>query len=304
MRAALLLNPGASRAGRGREVARGLAEEMDAPCFEVAGKAEIRRLARRLAADGVGRLVVAGGDGTVHEALNGLEGAMDRVEIAVLPMGTGNDLARSLGVPMGLKEAATLAREGPVRAIDVVRLSAGEERYFVNAAVGGFGGIISRKLTPERKRRWGRYAYRIQAMWELPRLRRYQVEVRLDDGGAGEGDSYCVVLANGGTVGGGIPVAPEALLDDGEVDVFLFPTPGGLATGRLLLAVLQGTHGRDPDVWTRRARSGTISSTPAMRFDVDGELVGSEPVRFEVLPRAIRAVVGPGAALSQEVSLR
>ncbi len=302
MRGAVLLNPGASRADRGRPVARRLAADLDAPYVEANGEADaggdIGGLARELADGGAERLVVAGGDGTLNRAVNGLMEVLDRVELAVLPLGTGNDLARSLDVPLDLEEAAALARDGTARPMDVGRLTGREERYFLNAAVGGIGGAINRELTPERKRRWGGLAYRIQAVAELRRLREYRVSVELADGETLEDEVYCVVAANGRRVGGGIPVAPGGTLDDGLLDLFAFTATGALATGRMLLAALRGNHEEDPDVWSRQAPAATVSATPAMWFDVDGELVGSEPVHFEVLPRALRVVAGPERAFS------
>lgn len=300
MKAGVILNPAASRADRGREVARRLAERVGGPYREMDEAADARRLTAELVGRGVDRLVVGGGDGTVNSVVNALGAEMQRVEVAVLPLGTGNDLARSLAVPPDPEDAALLAGRGEAASIDVGRITGREERYFVNAMVGGVGGTISRDLTPERKRRWGGLSYRIQALGELIRLQTYRVQVRLEGGDEREGDSYCVVVANGRKAGGGIPVAPGALLDDGELNVLVFPASTALATGRLLLAALRGTHEEDPGVWSRTARAGTINSSPAMWFDVDGELMGSEPLRFEVLPRSLRAVAGPGAALSGE----
>lgn len=297
LKAAILLNPTASRADGGREVARRLADRLGAPYLEAGEPTDPRRLAREAVDLGIRRLVVAGGDGTLNLVVNGLGAAMDRVELAVLPLGTGNDLARSLDVPLDPERAARLAEEGRAVPMDVGRISGRVERYFLNAVVGGIGGIISRDLTTERKRRWGGLSYGIQALGELRRLRRYDVRVRLEGGEEREGDSYCVIGANGRRVGGGIPVAPGAWLDDGELDVLVFPASSALDTGRLLLAALRGTHQADPEVWSRRARAGSISSSPGMWFDVDGEVVGSDPLHFEVLPRALRVVAGSGAAL-------
>lgn len=302
MRAAVLVNPGASRADRGRPVARRLAEALDAPYREAGEQADggrdVGALARELVDEGARRLVVGGGDGTLNRAVNGVGEVLDRVELAVLPLGTGNDLARSLDVPLDLEAAAALARHGTARPMDLAWLTGREERYLLNAAVGGIGGAINRELTPERKRRWGGLAYRIQAVAQLRRLREYRVSLELADGETFEDEAYCVVAANGRRVGGGIPVAPRGMLDDGRLDLFVFPATGALATGRMLLSALRGNHGSDPDVWSRQAPAVSVSATPAMWFDVDGELVGSEPVHFEVLPRALRAVAGPEAAFS------
>lgn len=304
MKAAVLLNPGASRADRGRPVARRLAEALDAPYREAGVEAEdgrdISALARALVEEGAERLVVAGGDGTLNQAVNGLADRLERLELAVLPLGTGNDLARSLDVPLDLEEAATLAREGEARPMDVGRLTGREERYFLNAAVGGIGGAINRELSSERKRRWGGLAYRLQAVAELRRLREYRVRIEFPDGETQEEEAFCVLAANGRAAGGGIPVAPGALLDDGLLEVFVFRATGALSTGRMLLSALRGTHEEDPKVWFRQATAATVSATPAMWFDVDGELVGSEPLHFEVLPRALPAVAGPEAAFSEQ----
>lgn len=306
------MNPAASRAPAGREVIRRLSAEGAGTVRETEGPGHATRMAREAAAEGLDRVLVAGGDGTLNEVVNGLlgpgdpgpgggpavgDGRTDGPVVEVLPLGTGNDFARTLGLSMDPEEAAELLggmpREGRVRRVDAGRLRGEVDRYFVNMVVGGVGGVVGQRVSRAMKRRWGALAYRIQAIKAAPHLPEHMLTARLDRGEPEERRSVGVVVANGRFVGGGIPAAPDARPDDGLLDVLLLPAPGLLGTLRLLLRALRGTHVDDPAVAACRARRLRLESTPAMELDVDGERVGSEPVTLEAVPAALRVVASP-----------
>ena len=100
-------------------------------------------------------IVSAGGDGTLNEVVNGIAQTGCNAALAVFPLGTGNDFARTLGVPTGLDSAIEQIMAGRTRAIDLVRVTSDSVRYFVNVSSGGFSGVVDEKLTPEMKRTWG-----------------------------------------------------------------------------------------------------------------------------------------------------
>jgi diacylglycerol kinase (ATP) len=154
-------------------------------------------------------IVSAGGDGTLNEVVNGIAQTGCNAALAVFPLGTGNDFARTLGVPSILNAAVDQIIAGRTRAIDLVRVTSDSIRYFVNVSSGGFSGVVDEKLTPEMKRTWGPLAYLRGAAAAFAELRGYTTTVAFDDAESFELDLYNVVVANGRYVAGGIPVAPR-----------------------------------------------------------------------------------------------
>jgi diacylglycerol kinase (ATP) len=237
-------------------------------------------------------LVSAGGDGTLNEVVNGIAAAGCNAILALLPLGTGNDFARSLGIPNDLDKAIEQIATGQTRAIDLVRVTSDSARYFVNVSSGGFSGLVEEKLTPEVKRTWGPLAYLRSAAAAFPELHGYTTTVALDDAATLELDLYNVIVANGRYVAGGIPIAPEAEIDDGLLDIVLIPERGPTELAILAAQILIGKHLSSDAIIFRRAKKIAINSRPGMWFNVDGELIGNEPATFELLPQALRCVVG------------
>lgn len=252
------------------------------------------------------RVVAVGGDGTVHLVANGLmEGgasADERPVLAVLPLGTGNDFARTLGLPLGLPplDAFELVREAPARPLDVIRVThPGCEaltRYAINACAGGFSGAVDEVLTSEMKGTWGPLAYLVGAVKALPDLNDHRTLICWDGGPAEAIDAFNVVVANGRTAGGGKPVAPRANPEDGRLDVVVIRAGSGLDVARLVARVVAGNYLNDDFVVFNRVQRVSVEATPGMWFNVDGELRTNDPITFEVVPGALRVAVGPDYA--------
>ncbi len=261
--------------------------------FHVSGEAgEAERVAREASEAGVELIVSAGGDGTLNEVVNGIARAGCVSALALVPLGTGNDFARTLGVPNDIDTAVAQIGNAQIRAIDLVRVTSDEVRYFVNVSSGGFSGVVDEKLTPEMKRAWGPLAYLRSAAAAFSELRGYTTKVALDDQPPTENDLYNVVIANGRYVAGGIPIAPEADISDGLLDVVLIPERGPADLAILAAQILVGKHLGSDAVIFKRAKKIAINSRPGMWFNVDGELIGNEPAVFELLPQALRCVAG------------
>jgi diacylglycerol kinase (ATP) len=237
-------------------------------------------------------IVSAGGDGTLNEVVNGIAQAGCNAALALFPLGTGNDFARTLGIPTDFDAAIDRIIAGDTRAIDLVRVTSDSVRYFVNISSGGFSGMVDEKLTPEMKRTWGPLAYLRSAAAAFAELRGYTTTIALDDGQAFEIDLYNIVVANGRYVAGGIPIAPEADVADNLLDVVLIPEHGPANLAILAAQILVGKHLASDAIIFRRAKRIAINSRPGMWFNVDGELIGNEPATFELLPGALRCVVG------------
>jgi diacylglycerol kinase (ATP) len=236
-------------------------------------------------------IVAAGGDGTLNEVVNGLREDASAVIVGLIPLGTGNDFARTLGLPTDVDEGIALLLAGHTRAIDLVRVTSDEVRYFVNVSAGGFSGLVDEKLTPEMKKTWGPLAYLRGAAAALPDLRAYRTTVSLDNTESLTLSLYNVVIANGRYVAGGRQIAPEASIDDGLLDIILIQERSTAELALLAAQVALGNHLSSDAIVFRRAARVTVNSQPGMWFNVDGELVGNEPAEFAVLPRALQFVV-------------
>jgi diacylglycerol kinase (ATP) len=235
-------------------------------------------------------VVAAGGDGTLNEVVNGIGENLGDARVGLIPLGTGNDFARTIGVPDDLEAAIDLIVIGETRDVDLVRVTSDEVRYFVNVSAGGFSGLVDEKLTPEMKKMWGPLAYLRGAAAALSDLRAYRTTLALDNSESLTLDLYNVVVANGRYVAGGTLIAPEASIDDGLLDIVLIPQRSAPELALLAAQVALGTHLTSEAIVFRRAAQVTVNSKPGMWFNVDGELVGNEPARFEILPRALRFI--------------
>ncbi|MDP9474389.1 MAG: diacylglycerol kinase family lipid kinase [Actinomycetota bacterium] len=250
-----------------------------------------------------GLLVVAGGDGTVNEVVHGLglAGFPERVTLALLPAGTGNDLARTLAVPINPEEAVDLMRAGRTRVLDAARVRSVDvgERFFVNVAVGGVGEKVSEAADDASfKGRWGELAYS-RAFFEVARSFNAP-DVRLVvDGEERRVRALNVAVGNCRYAGGGWPAAPRANPEDGLLDLVVVEEtglPGLIELGWKALAGADYLRGEG--IFFARGRSIRVETVPpgGFGFNADGEIVGRGPVEFSVLPRALKVIVGPGYA--------
>ena len=265
--------------------------------------ADTMRAAAEAGGAGHDVVVAAGGDGTIHLVANGLmeSGATadDRPALGVLPLGTGNDFARTLGLPIGQPpgRAVEALRHAECRTLDLVRVShpdgEGRTQYAVNVCAGGFSGAVDEELTDELKATWGPLAYLVGAVKALPALDGYHTTLAWDDGPAEVVDAFNIVVANGRTAGGGRPVAPRANPEDGLLDVVLIRAGTGLDLARLAARAATGDYLLDDDVVFNRVARVAVTSRPGMWFNVDGELRTNDPITFEAVPGALRVLVGP-----------
>ncbi|HSF41475.1 MAG TPA: diacylglycerol kinase family protein [Thermoanaerobaculia bacterium] len=258
---------------------------------EKEGDAE--RIAREAVRSGADLVVAAGGDGTLNEVVNGLAEDFGRARLGLIPLGTGNDFARTINVPADLDASLAILKEGRTRATDVGRATFGGKcRYFINMAVGGFSPIVSEKAD-EAKERWGPLAYLRGAIGALPELSGFKTTLLFDDGERMEVEAYNIVLSNGRFVAAGIPVAPRSILDDGLLDVLIAPVTTVPQLAILVPQILLGRHLESDLLVFRQTARIEIVSDPPMMWNVDGEIIGDQPARFEVLPRVLQVVVGP-----------
>jgi diacylglycerol kinase (ATP) len=300
METRIIVNPNAGSAGDLEAVKAALGDRPGTELCFSEKKGDAEDLAREAVRQGVRTVVAAGGDGTLNEVLNGLAedfaGATidrpGRVRLALLPLGTGNDFARSIGVPADLDAALAVLDAGRTLKIDVARATFQDgHRYFLNMSAGGFSSVVSEKAH-EAKDRWGPLAYMRGAVDALPELEAFEATITLSGAETIKMEIYNLVISNGRYVAAGIPVAPQARLNDGLLDVMIAPATALPNLALLLPQILLGRHLDSDLLLFRKATRVEIDSTPPMTFNVDGEILSQEPALFELLPRALEMVVG------------
>ncbi|MGH0036243.1 MAG: diacylglycerol/lipid kinase family protein [Myxococcota bacterium] len=266
------------------------------------------RIAREAARAGVERILVAGGDGTTSEVVTGLVEAhlSAEVRLGLLPMGSGGDFRRGLGLPSDLPSAIDLLGSGATRRVDAGRLEYRDARgatrsaVFLNVASFGISGLVDEMVNRAPKTLGGTAAFALGALRALARYRSEDVRVRVDGEVVHEGPLLLAAVANGRYFGGGMHVAPGAHPDDGRFEVVVVE---GMSRWRSLAAfpsLYRGTHVSDPAVTVYRgARVEAESPTGTVWLDVDGEALGTLPAAIEVLPGAVTLVgLPPGAEAS------
>ncbi|RMF41241.1 MAG: diacylglycerol kinase family lipid kinase [Planctomycetota bacterium] len=296
MRSVLIFNPKAGTAHRIKDFLLHLTAGARCELRPTSQPEDARRIAREVVQEGFDRLIVAGGDGTIGQAVQGIAPDFDRIELAVLPFGTGNDLARSLGFsPDQMELAYEAAFAERTEPIDLIKITDNDEvQYCINVANGGFGGRVAMDIQTVDKRRWGPMAYWITSASRLVDLQQYQVRMDVD-GTEREFQALGVAIANGRFVGGGFPIAPKALLNDGWMDITVIPV---LPTFELLAAGLNFTLNPDAStsrITTLRARQLRLHATPELPFSIDGEPIRHLSATCEVLPKCLRVVVAEDA---------
>ena len=260
----------------------------------------LAELARGAVAGGATRIVAVGGDGTVHEIVDGVmqAGPSPQVELAVLPLGTGRDFARSLRIPSRLDAAIEVACAGAVRTIDVGRAfyatdGGGEgTAYFANFAGAGISGAIARRANDTTKALGGKLSFLWATIAVFSRWSPAEMTVRID----GEARSVRLLEAlamNGDYTAGGMWVAPAAAPDDGSFDVVLIGDFSKREFTTTFPKIYRGTHVSHRKVEIVRARELCVEAPSPLPIVLDGEQPGTTPVRFELLPSSLRVRVPP-----------
>ena len=236
-------------------------------------------------------LVVVGGDGMVNLGVNLL--AETAIPLGIIPSGTGNDMARGLGIPVGDTEAAidalleALGR--PSRVIDAGRVAHGDGTVSWYGCVlsAGFDAIVNERANLMRWPR-GRSRYNLALLRELAMLKPIHYILDLD-GVRTETSAVLVAVANNTSLGGGMRVTPDALLDDGFLDVFIVEPLSRTAFLRIFPRVFKGTHITDPRVSISRAKLIRIEAADVVAY-ADGERVSGLPIEVQVRSGALRVL--------------
>jgi YegS/Rv2252/BmrU family lipid kinase len=247
-------------------------------------------LAREAIDLGFTTILAVGGDGTVHEVVNGLSlnsRLRHDVELGIVPGGTGMDFVRNLGVGPGLEAAARRILHGTARRIDVGVWSDRPDRSFVNFAETGIGAAVVAREAQIHRSMPGRASFFLAALAAVRKQENVVTRVSVDGIPAYDGPLVSVIVANGRYFGGGMKIAPRARIDDGELDVLVL---GDFSRGELLTQVWKmypGVHlGHSKVAWLRGSRIDVNPLEPT-NLDLDGELFGRGPYSFGILPGAL-----------------
>lgn len=256
-----------------------------------------RELAQRAAEQGYQTIAVHGGDGTINEIVNGLLARTSNgSSLALLPNGTGADLVRTLGIPHALPKAARQSLQGLAKPIDIGQVHFLDldgnpaERYFINVADVGFGGDLVRFVNSHSKWLGGKLSFLQGLLVTLFRYRNKEIQVTINDEEPFEVRASSIVVANGQYFGGGMWVAPEARLTDGLFEVVIVGDVSKTDVLANIRRLYQGTLAEHPKVMTSKAKTVELTSSQEVLIDLDGELVGRLPARFQILPLKLSVI--------------
>ncbi|GAA2436375.1 diacylglycerol kinase [Streptomyces pulveraceus] len=294
----LFVNPTAGR-GRGAHAAQPAASALRDAGFSVRtvlgeDADDALRRARAAVAGGTGALIAVGGDGMMSLALQAVAGTM--TPLGVVAVGTGNDFARALGLPIRDPAAAgRLAAEalkgGAVREIDLGRVG---ERWFGSVLASGFDSRVNDR---GNRMRWvgGRFKYDLAILAELAAFKPIPYRIALDGGPVREIEATLIAVGNGTTYGGGMRICADAVMDDGLFDVTVVGECSRTTLIKVFPRVYKGTHLGHPKVTVHRVSSIELAAAGVTAY-ADGEQLGALPLTAHCVPGAVRVLVsGPPA---------
>lgn len=294
---AVIWNPSAGSTAASDHIRKLLMEKSGLEVIETGSRDDALQAVRRCGEEGFHRVIAAGGDGTANAVVTALaQLAADGLhvpELAVLPLGSGNDLARSLGMPLDPLSAVDVCLEGtamPLDLLDVQLDGGGETRTAGNMVTAGNTGKYLNVLTDEQKRRWGPLCYLRGAVAVLESLEVYRAELHIDDAPPIAVDALNLFFANGRTSGGGMTVCSDAQLDDGKLDLVVISDGDGFDLAGLTVDYLTSDVRENPLVLHRRCRSVTVKCQSSIPVSTDGDAAEAREIKIEVRQKALRAV--------------
>jgi diacylglycerol kinase (ATP) len=292
-KATLIANPKTGRYASRRRPVQELASQLQSLGIKVdlrltAGPGEATEIAARAARNGSSDIVVAGGDGTINEAIQGLTGTKAR--LAIIPRGTANVLARELGLPLDDAQAAVVAAKGKSRKIYLglaINETTHESRHFVLMAGIGLDASVVRRVQPSLKKRIGKGAFWISGLSHLATWNPRPFTLEID------GSKYSATFATIGKsakYGGDLAITPGARLDEREFEICIIQTTSRLRYLHLLSYAMREGMPRDK-AEVQFVKAVSVKAYGDAQVQVDGELLGQLPMRFEIAPHSLEVIV-------------
>lgn len=236
----------------------------------------------------VDRVIIGGGDGTLNAAIPGL--IETQLPLGILPLGTANDLARTLGIPTTMPEACRILTGGNSTRIDVGWVN---EHYFFNVASIGLSVQITHKLDAETKQQWGVFAYPIAALQALRHYRPFWASFCLEAGDLRRVKTVQIAVGNGRYYGGGMSVANDATITDQQLDVYTLNLKHWWQLGAILPDIRSGNQASWSFVDGFRCKEVKITTARPMPVNTDGEITTYTPAHFRIIPEALSVLVAP-----------
>ncbi|KAB7643978.1 MULTISPECIES: diacylglycerol kinase [Staphylococcus] len=228
-------------------------------------------------------LIVAGGDGTLNEVVNGIAEQPNRPKLGVIPMGTVNDFGRALHLPNDIMGALDVIIEGHSTKVDIGKMNS---RYFINLAAGGQLTQVSYETPSKLKSIVGSFAYYIKGFEMLPQMKAVDLRIEYDDK-VFQGEALLFLLGLTNSMAGFEKLVPDAKLDDGYYTLIIVEKANLAELGHIMTLASRGEHTKHPKVIYEKAKSINISSYTEMQLNVDGEYGGKLPANFLNLERHI-----------------
>lgn len=241
---------------------------------------------------GVETIIAGGGDGTINAVSSALMrfSEQQRPAIGILPLGTANDFAISAKIPLDIPSALALAVKGKSVAVDIARVN--HDAYFINMATGGFGTRITTETPEALKSALGGAAYVLNGLLRPDTLKTDTCKIEAENF-SWEGETLVVAIGNGRQAGGGQQLAPDALINDGKLNLLIVPARDVIPA----LLVNLFTNNKNEHLTEKATAWVKISSPHEMVFNLDGEPLSGESFHFEVLPEAIHCRLPPQCGL-------
>jgi YegS/Rv2252/BmrU family lipid kinase len=250
---------------------------------------------------GFRKIITVGGDGTLNEVLNGVFSnnscPTSDIVLSLIPVGTGNDWGRMFGIPLNYEKAVKIISENKTLVHDVGLISyyngsEKESRYFINIAGLGFESVVVRKTNLQKdKGRGGKLIYFYNLLTSLLSYKNTRAEIIID-GSTTQASVFSVNVGNGRYCGGGMRQTPDALPDDGLLNMTVINGIGKLEIIRNLKILYDGTILSHPKIRGYKCRNIKISSDSVIYAEADGESLGHTPVEFSIIPAGINIVYG------------
>jgi YegS/Rv2252/BmrU family lipid kinase len=237
--------------------------------------------------DKIDCVVIAGGDGTLNAAAPGL--LSSALPLGIVPAGTANDLARTLGIPDDPIEALDIIARGEERRVDIGRVN---DHLFFNVASIGLSVALARAMSRETKRRLGRLSYGLAALRVMSRARPFSALI-VSEGDVARVKSFQIAVGNGRYYGGGNAVEKSAEIDDGRLDLYSLEMDSLWKLAWMAPSFRSGEHGAFEEVRAVRGRNFEIHTRRPRRVNADGEILTTTPARFSIIPGAIRVFAPP-----------
>ncbi|MEH2270199.1 MAG: lipid kinase [Nostoc sp.] len=230
-------------------------------------------------------VIIGGGDGTLNAAVDAL--IETQLPLGILPLGTANDLARTLGIPNSLNEACRIIADGHLHRID---LGCVNGKHFFNVASMGLSVKITQRLTKEVKRRWGVFAYAATALQVILEARPFTAQIAIN-GEVVHVKTVQIAVGNGRYYGGGMAVADDATIDDQRLDLYSLEIEHWWQMILLLPAMRQGQHIHWQNVRSLQGQEIEVHTRKPRPINTDGEITTYTPAHFRVIPKAIAVLV-------------